>query len=185
MKTLLSLVVALVFAATSARADIVFHIDTVLQEFWFSGNDRGDTHFTGAEHFVAYSNELSFASTFQTFDIHPAFSINIGTLTSAEWDQYQEPHGSFVFKIQNGGSPLNYNVTITADDSVRFSYAGLDQNRRDRLVEFANNHTPFYAKSYNPGMQTIQTVPEPSTYALLALGALATGFAWTRRRMAN
>lgn len=179
MKKILSLAVVLLLSHSVARANITFHIDTTAEEFWFSGSDTGEAHFIGSYHIVSWSNQLPFASTHTDFDIKSAFSISQGSLLVADYSQYPEGHGTFLFEIDNG--TVNYNVEVTANDAVHFSYAEFAQWRKDILAGYATAQTVFLPQSYNPGMSNINTVPEPSTWAMLGIGGVFLGWRLRRR----
>ena len=101
---------------------------------------------------------------------------------STPWNQTAQ------IQFQNGVTFATYNAIVVSADTPSWTpfqldldIAGLDVSQ---LTEVKAN---FFIPDYNPGQfqvdnLTIETVPEPSTYALLALGAAGLGAHLIRRR---
>ncbi len=171
----LSALLALGFSLTPAEAAITLNIDTTAQEFYFSGSDTG----TGSQIGVT---DTSFVMWYKD-GIGNRSSFDIETAFTAAVEVYD---GFLAIGSNNYEIALYFNttdeVTVTANESVRFYYGAM-LFAPEGFTNLAASLTPAPV-DLGTGFSPVQpaAVPEPSTYALVGLGAAAVALRLIRRR---
>lgn len=170
LTVLIGFAVVMGFAVLPARAAITLHIDTTAQEFYFSGSDAGLAFSSGPEtdYIIDWSNTGDIGGTIAISPIASSFTLSLGTLTSADLSQFALGYSSIILRISDIDDETP--VTVTADHTIRYSYAGYDAWRISFLEGLAANPQPYLANPGNTGFSDLDTVPEPGTITLAALG---------------
>jgi hypothetical protein len=191
-KTLLALALAagLTSFAGSAKAGLTFNfnmiddldpsksvnLNLILNEAGTSATSASITGSTGGIHFDANRNFVSDAYS-------NSFSLVSGKITSALF-------GSIIFNYTSGGSVENmHSLSFQSYSSTEHEMGGVvppNFRYNDSVYDYRVNGGSYtqddsiYASVGIPGQSTA-AVPEPSTYALFGLGALALVVAYRRK----
>lgn len=181
-KHILGLLILLAFGLflTPVEAAIQLNINTTAQTFWFSGSDTG-TPWQGIapnSYFTWKTPVLQ--ANLHSFDVTTAFSTP-GTVSNAGLTVWNTGL-HFGLSVQDSyESP----TTVTAHPEVVFSYADTDA---DTIASIAMSLSYPLVLAVESGSDTSDitlhasnSVPEPSAWILVALGALVLGVVASRR----
>lgn len=166
-----------VMGAASTQAALQLNINTTTQEFYFTGSDYVTPEpFSEAANLIAWKNDITPSGSILGTDVIFAFHATGNVIIDAEVLQAE----SGLFEVS---FVLDYmdTVTITAIPSMTFSYAAYPTWRKDGINALLTAGEPLLAHHGTMASpMTVQAVPEPATWALIGLGALAVG--WSARR---
>lgn len=166
----------------ASHAAFKLTIDTTTKQLWISGSVTA----TGENYDGVNRSYFSWA-----LGVEPSSGTG-PTLTSALSTEDGPMYGAYLLIGSTSGA-INIDIflvyqgltTITADSSVKFNYATLPDFHEGVLEQYAINGASLpLVNGSGASPITMEAVPEPSTYALLALGAGAVFWQIRRRRMA-
>jgi MYXO-CTERM domain-containing protein len=180
-KILKSVMALVSFAPALATADILLHIDTINDEFWFSGSATGTLYDAGIETQIKWINTAEVAGDAFAFGQSGAFTI--GGSQPMTFDMT-------IFDVDNTLDVTLYDVSSTpsgelvAISSTVFNYTdafgGLTVSQEEAFESLIGQTIPL---NLGTGFGGLTVVPEPSEVAA-AFGLLAlTGAFLGRRKM--
>lgn len=179
-KFLLALLI-FISASDFSQAAITLTINTSTKELWFSGSDSGTGMLSSEDISVAvWRNGLEGAGT--NLFVTSAFSSDVGALHFVALGMGSSS-GFLSFDVLMFYQGFS---TITANSAERFNYASTFSLAQQQQLEAYAVDGVVFNEVLGTGFSPLSTnaVPEPSTCALLALGAGAVFWQVRRRRMA-
>ena len=178
-KHLLGLLIILALGSFVPKAEAAIHltVNTTTEELRFSGSATGGAAELLFMFFVYWGGESGVPGT--GLDVAAAFHTNYGPMVRENY--LTIGHNYLELKLM----PSEGFVTITAVEGYSISYAHLAEEYRQALEQYcaAERSMPSATTEHEwaPITTSVETVPEPSTWALLGLAAVAGGAAWFRR----
>lgn len=170
--TLLAVSLAAVFSVSSARAAIIFTLDTVAKTFDVSGTIVGTP--TTSPTLMLFSNSSSGSFiAFDSVDLISYISSAPNNTTGANIQVYQHSVSSEV-RVVFGWPPSSLPEQTLTANGTEISYASFDPGVMGVFEALASANTilPVSSGTSSDFVQ-LAAVPEPSSYAVLAgLGAL-------------
>lgn len=179
-KILKSVIALLSLAPALATADILLHIDTLNDQFWFSGSATGnlyaDTDYTR----IRWDNSAGGFGDASAFAINDVFTLNGSEALSMDIDLF-DTDDTIAILLSSGLETAS--GTLAANASTVYTYAsafgGLNASQEEAFESLIGQTIPL---DQGTGFGGLTVVPEPSE-AAAAFGLLALAGALLRRRM--
>jgi hypothetical protein len=171
--------------SVKAQSGLTMKIDTNNQSFYFQGSDQGSAY--KMDFFFSDDYSLQFIHFFPSTAVYASLTENPGNLfvegatLSMNGKMSITRNGNENYIFLDLYSSISDITTLTGTgQSASVSYANLTSSN---IVLFESLIGGSLTQSMGTGYSpiSVQAVPEPSTYALLGLGALALIVAYRRR----